>query len=1234
MSNMYDKFTNLYSVSKTLRFELKPQGKTLENLKINNVIQDDEHRAESYKRAKKMIDEYHKKFINEVLENYKIDLKLLKEYIRLKKENNKNEKQFNDIKNSLRKTISDAFTKNVEYKKIFGKEMIIEILPTFYSDNDQLSILDEFSKFTTYFNGFNENRKNMYVADEKSTSIAYRIINENLPMFISNMDIFEQVEKALSKDTIQEIYNDLQELMQVNNLKEMFEIEYFNDVLSQRGIDIYNQIIGGYSKVDGTKIKGINEYINEYNQNNPKSTKIAKLRPLYKQILSEGETASFVIEKVENDQCLLNMINELAVTINNKVLNIKDNLENLLKKLENYNLEKIYIRNDLSITEISQYLYGDWSVISQCIKDDYDKKFGIPNSEKKEENKKKYLKSRKYLSIKYLNDCSNEKQDYKSIQKYFMECSQKDEVESKKNIFRNIEEKYNEVAILIKNEYPTNKNLKEDAENIAKIKDYLDSLKQLQLFIKPLVGVRFEADLEKDNLFYEQILCFWDEMQEITSVYNKTRNYLTGKPYSTEKIKLNFNNQELLNGWDVNKEPNNKSVILRKNGLYYLAIINKDYKYTLDRNEKINQDDYEKMEYKLLPGPNKMLPKVFFSEKNSDIYKPSYELLHKYKNGQHKKGENFDINFCHELIDYFKYCISIHPDWNNFNFKFSETKSYNDISEFYKEVEHQGYKISYTGVNSEYLDDLVEEGKVYLFQIYNKDFSEYSHGKSNLHTLYWKAIFDEENLKDVVYKLNGEAEIFYRKASIKRDITHPKNQKINNKNCENPKKQSEFEYDLIKDKRFTEDKFQFHVPITMNFKGIGISNINEQINKAIKENEENYIIGIDRGERHLLYLVLINSKGEIVEQYTLNNIKNEYNNIIHETNYHTLLDYKEKEREKARESWQSIENIKNLKEGYLSQVINKITDLMIRYNAIVVLEDLNFGFMRGRQKVEKQVYQKFEKMLIDKLNYLVKKDKDKNEAGGLFKAYQLTNQFESFKKLGKQSGVLYYIPAWNTSKMDPVTGFVNLFYVKYENEEKSKDFVKKMDSIKYNAEKKYFEFEIDYKNYTNKADGTKTKWTLCTYGNRIKTFRNKEKNNQWDSEEINLSEELKKLFKENNIDIESQNLKNDILNIEGKKFWESFINLFRLMLQMRNSITGTEKDYIISPVADENGRFYISGENDRLPKDADANGAYNIARKGLWIIKRIKETSDDKLKNVKLAISNREWLQFIQNKDY
>ena len=63
----------------------------------------------------------------------------------------------------------------------------------------------------------------------------------------------------------------------------------------------------------------------------------------------------------------------------------------------------------------------------------------------------------------------------------------------------------------------------------------------------------------------------------------------------------------------------------------------------------------------------------------------------------------------------------------------------------------------------------------------------------------------------------------------------------------------------------------------------------------------------------------------------------------------------------------------------------------------------------------------------------------------------------------------------------------------------------------------------------------------------------------------------------------------------------------------------------------ENGVFYDSrscGSN--LPIDADANGAYNIARKGLWVLRQIQNSNpNDKLR---LTLSNKEWLQFVQDK--
>ena len=88
---------------------------------------------------------------------------------------------------------------------------------------------------------------------------------------------------------------------------------------------------------------------------------------------------------------------------------------------------------------------------------------------------------------------------------------------------------------------------------------------------------------------------------------------------------------------------------------------------------------------------------------------------------------------------------------------------------------------------------------------------------------------------------------------------------------------------------------------------------------------------------------------------------------------------------------------------------------------------------------------------------------------------------------------------------------------------------------------------------------------------------------------------------------------------------------------MRNSITGStlpENDYLISPVANDRGEFYDSrnykGTNAALPCDADANGAYNIARKALWAINVLKSTPDDMLNKANLSITNAEWLEYTQ----
>ncbi len=1324
--NELGEFTNLYPVRKTLRFSLKPIGKTEKKIKEKKLLVKDEDLAEKYKQAKKIIDEYHKCFIDQKLSEFKFkipDLKEFKnEYFKLKKNNGDKKliKNFETIQKKLRESIAECF----ENKTLFSKEFIEKILPDWLDTHpinledvdDPKKIIAEFKKWTSYFKGFNDNRKNIYTKKNHVTGIAYRVVHENLPRFIDNLERYKEAKK-LEVD-----FSEVEDNFKVRSLDEVFTLEYFNQCLTQSGIDQYNKIRGGISS-EKDKQQGVNEKINLFaqqvqsqlaNANDEEKKKLksqikdirsCKLEELYKQILSDRSEISFQLKNIEDDAGLIKQIETLffhkeeklwgkieAKDLNGEKDVIKDyplekELRKLLDHLDYVELDHVYLRNDLSLTDISQYLFHDWEFIKKCLKTfsveeelGFDKKGNSKKLTAKEQEswlKKKYFsfseihKALKNYGCQFTeSNAVLEKIKGQPLVDYFKKIkfnikdekgSSKEidiikEINTKKKSASSVLDKYREKAN--ENRKKANEELKNDKNDVSSIKEYLDAIQNLFHFLKPL-DVRLTKKDEKSSNVFEKDADFYNDyeiilksLRNITSLYNQTRNYLTKKPYSIEKYKLNFENVTLAEGWDENKETANTCIIFRRNGLYYLGVMDKKHNKIFSKDlDKIfskdlaqSGDAYEKMIYKLLPGPEKMLPKVFFGEKNIKYYCPSEKICEIRNTASHTKNgkpqgdfekEDFNFDDMRSMIDFYKDSIKKHPDWKKFDFELSDTNSYKDISDFFEEIKNQGYKITFKKVSQKYIDKMVDEGCLYLFQIYNKDFSikrdlnlkKEKKYKENLHTLYWKSLFDETNLKDVVYKLNGEAELFFRKRSITYE------EQIWEKGHHAQESNKKQRYPIIKDRRYAQDTYLFHVPITLNFKGQGISKFNSKVNKYLKNSSDVNIIGIDRGERHLAYFSVINQKGELIKEDSLNNpLKREgYSG----NDYQELLKEREVKMYKARKSWGTIGKIKDLKEGYLSRVIHKLAMMMVEHNAIIVFENLNFGFKRGRFKVERQIYQKLEKMLIDKLNYLMLKDKNPNEPGGLYQALQLTAPFESFKKLGKQSGFLFYVPAYHTSKVCPATGFVNLLYPRYETIKKSQEFYDKFDEIKYHKDEDIFSFSFDYSEFSKKTEGIKKhKWTIWTYGNRLINSRNKEKDNRWDTKEINLTADFKGLLNEKKIDfLSEENIKEKIMSQNDSQFFKKLTYLLRNVLQLRNSRINRDEDWIISPVKDEQGNFYDSRKTDKnLPKNADANGAYHIALKGLLLLRQLKESSD--IDKFEPDLSNKNWYEFIQSKCY
>lgn len=1238
------KLTKLSPVSKTLRFSLIPVGNTEKNVERDQILESDKKRADDYAVVKPVVDRYHKDYIERILSDFRFsddELRYLEECYK-----GDDKDLLKAAQSALMDKISKAFVSTNEYKDcIVGTKNLFKkidksqdcLLTGFAENDEERNALDSFANFSLYFINYSQNRQNMYTGEGKSTEIAFRIIVQNFPKFVDNLSVWKRISATLPKETINILDSDMEGIVGFRS-DSLFMVESFNQLMTQTGIERFNTYIGGYTCDDGTKIKGLNEYVNLFCQQT--GEKLPKMKPLFKQILSDRESVSFIPDEYKNDNEVLSSIIESHEIITPVINGVKEQLSSL----SSYELKGIFVRNDVSLTTLSNTVYGSWSMIKNGIalsyEHDYPKK-AKQSAEKYEEEKEAWLKKKTSFSLFEIDSAvsalPSDAEKPSVTEQIGKECA---------DLYDAIGQYYNDLSSLLSSEYPADKKLAKDSSSIEKIKNYLDALKTFQHFAEMFLGNGDEA--EKDPLFYGDFEPECEVLDSINRLYDKIRNYVTKKPFSTSKFKLNFNRSDFLGGWAQPDEWGKQEAhLFEKENKYYIFVTSKTLK---EKEWKVPLFDKESfvsassIEYYFQKPDNKNTPRMFIRSKGTSYapaveeYKlPVEDIIELYdcgyfKTEYRKKNEKVYKESLTKLIDYFKLGFSKHESYSRFCFDWKASEEYDNIADFYRDTINSCYFIEKKTVNFNGLVKMVENGDGYLFEIYSKDFSQYSHGMPNLHTLYFKALFDTENKGHL--RLSGGAEMFFRPKSLQLTETtvHSANTAIKNKNPLNPKTESTFEYNIIKDRRYTQNHYELHLPIELNYTADKkIFTVNGIVKESLYDGDSNYVIGIDRGERHLLYYSVIDPSGKIVEQSSLNVIENETDaGVKKQTDYHTLLDSKEKQRTESRKSWGTIESIKEIKEGYLSQAVHKICELVEKYNAIIVLENLNSGFKNTRSAVEKSVYQKFEKMLTDKLNYLVNKKKSAVEAGGYMNGYQLAAAKTSYSEMQGQNGILFYIPAWNTSKIDPTTGFVNLLNPKYETVEKSKDFFGRFTEIRYNEETAMFEFVFNYSNFPRaESDYIKT-WTVCTNGERIWTHRDEKANGQFVSDTVDLSMLMSTLLSDYGIEYKNVDIKPAILRQTEKAFFVRLIHILKLTLQMRNSETGTEIDYLISPVKNKNGEFYDSREcSEYLPCDADANGAYNIARKGLWVIEKIKNC--DSVEDFKIkSITNAEWLEYAQ----
>lgn len=1209
----YEQFVNQYPVSKTLKFRLIPEGKTEEYFVGRNFLESDRVRAEEYKVVKKIIDRYHKKFIEGVL--VRTVLPGLAEYAELyyqTKRTDEESERFAVLAADMAKHISVAFKNQPEFKLLFGQEMIKDLLPTI-ATAEEMPMVENFRTFTTYFNNFFLVREEMYDCQGRACEIATRIVRDNLPRYLDNCRAGKRILEAISADAKEELAKFCAEDLQID-LNSLFDPVCFNSYLAQTGIDRYNQALGGYATADGIKIKGINEHVNEHNMIS--DTKLPKLVPLYKMLLSDRTTMSHVPESFDSDDSVLTAIADFWRAGESTAVR----LANMIKAAVSGDADRdhVYWKKSASLRDLSKWVLGDATALQSALT----KTCGGG-------------KDKKSYSIAELNIA--------------IAAARQDTTDDLASaVTKRINEAMNElkaaaqVALpMLATPYAEKKSLKINEPYIRAIKTFLDAALELLHLAKPLAGTGLEAD--KDERFYGDFTPLLDAFDEVVPLYNMVRNYITAKPYSTSKFKLNFEKPGFLNGWAQSFESKGAQFV-RRNNKYYVIICNE--KITAEDLDRLLSDEAadgaELLAYHYQKPDMKNIPKLFIWSKRGTKLSPNVELLNLpvhdileiYEKGMFlreyaKVDPVKQREALTKMIDYFKLGLSRHPSYSEFTFKWRDSADYVNIAEFYRDCTLSCYRITNEPIDWAFLQTLVEEGKIYLFRLHNADFSDAAHGTEKLHTQYFKMLFDDRNLVQPCFQLNGGAEMFYRPASISKsdEIVHLAGRPIKSKNPLNTRSSRTFEYNITKDRRYTRAQYELHLALTANFSYSGSKFLNAKVRDAICAEDDTYVVGIDRGESNLLYVCVVDGRGNIVEQRSLDTIVSEHNGTTKVTNYATLLAERSAARHQQRQDWKTIDQIKHLKEGYISQAVSEICRLAVKYDAVIAMEDLSGNFKRNRTKIEKAVYQKLEEMLIRKLNLLADKRKNPEKIGGVLNAYQITEPFTSFAKMGRQNGFLMFMSAAYTSNIDPTTGFVDLLRPKYESVAKAKEFFGKFDRIYFDRTLGLFAFDTDYDKFEAAEYCPRRNWTIHTYGTRIRWT--KTTGDHAVSDKINLTDDMKALFARYGIRLDEDNLVPQILKQTDAAFFRELTALLALTLQMQCIDAGRGEDYVISPVRNDHGEFFFSAAaTQEMPQTTAANGAYNIARKAQWALANMRASEGGKYR---LTPSNAEWLTLAQS---
>lgn len=1260
-------FTKRNKVVKSVTFELKPVGKTRETLSKKGVIESDCQLKEYAAEAKAVGDAFYRDFFEHFGNNMQYDWEELKDAFDSRKESDSyiklKEKMIakiaKDAAASLQEYINE-YSVYVEDGKTACKPntsaFVDTILYTYagrekdkgFEPERMQAILKLLRRTTSttfkrYFVGWNK-----IINGTGCGSCAYRTL-ENFEIFCLNLNAYIAFKEQYPAEAAT-----FEMTFDANKLYS------FNGCFGQTGIDAYNEIISGKFSEDGKKLaKGINEIINELGAQNS-DVKLRYLSKMKKQILTVDK-ALFIIESIQTNEELYELLLK-AIDIEKRCTG---NLSTIFREDSSYDFSRMYIGGN-KLNTLSNEVFGEWdilrnAVLKRAMRSTLDKKV------EKTGKAKAKLTQKEETAI--INNIVKDDYAISLIDEIISDNGGASNVflwatNMSKKLIHAVEEKR---KILLA-DYFWHTNKKPNDDSVTNIRIYLESVTEINRFSKLFSVKNNELILDYD--FYGQLNLIIEDLDKLNKVYNMTRNFLTKKNADkVERTQLCFGktshfeqawqNKDLKN----NTFGNTDAALLERNGRYYYLVPSAGEGKR--KNKLIISDiPYDGDNYAYLTTTKALklsmaVPRVTFksmyalSQYNAGVEDEfavqvgngtmmvSKEMYENYNNATFRSSKSELI----KLIDFYKDFLSLHPSYNGYDFSFLRpSEDYANLGEFCSEVDAVTYQTRKRYLDAAIVDKAVEEGELYLFMIVNQDMYKEEEQCKDVTALYFRKLMDSMNTECPKILVNNCPAIYYREPVVAPVDKHPVGSILVNKRtkdgryipgnvymeiCDylnhNTKSLSEeakpyfaeivyrkSDRPHVKDMHYTREMFTITLSYTINADVSKVSSaydLNKKVRSEIRGRNIN-ILSVVRGYNSLLYYIITDSEMNIRDKGPLN--------VIGNTDFYDKLKVLGKERRADQLKWKYEKAVASIKDTYLGMVAAKIVKLAVENDAIICIENISDREKDKKSAFDASVYKKFEGKLVDKLSCYVDRTIRDNEPGGLLNPLQLATK----ECKGFHNGILFYINPVYTKNVEPVSGFVNLLDVyNIKSITAKKQFLSKLNAIRYNQKEDFFEFSFCYADLDCKLDkdeikqyiGLEKLWTIQT-----RYFRMKKDKGTKLFEKILGTNLLKEYFDSIGLKYQSGNsIDIELLPSEG------ICLLFDVFTTYANGFVPRGKEQpecsYFSPVCAWSSLCEMT---------FDEMSAYNLATKGMLTFKLMQDEDDAKAKNY---LGKMEWLNYLFN---